>query len=432
MSGPAPELAGGVAVALLTLGCKVNRVESEDIAADLMGRGARVTCEDDAAVVVINTCTVTGEADVKARKAVRRALKAAREPVVVVTGCLASVDRASLEALGARVIVEPDKSRVAALVATRLALDGEPHGHEVRTGADFRTRAMLKVEDGCDNFCTYCIVPHARGVPRGVPLAQVVAGASALVNAGAREIVLTGINIGRYRDAATGADLAALVGAVAATGIERLRLSSIEPPDLTREFLAAVAAVPAFCAHLHVPLQSGSDEVLAAMGRHYTAEQFAQLIAGARKALPGLAVTTDVIAGFPGETARQADETRALCERVGFTKLHVFRYSERVGTPAATMPGQVSPAARSERAAALRLTGDALRSRYLAGCIGGEAHVLIERGHTVDDSGARIAVGTSEDYVRVRVDGADVSAGQVIAVRLLRSDGTLLVGEALE
>jgi threonylcarbamoyladenosine tRNA methylthiotransferase MtaB len=211
-----------------------------------------------------------------------------------------------------------------------------------------------------------------------------------------------------------------------------LRLSSIEPSDLTREFLATVAAVPAFCAHLHVPLQSGSDEVLAAMGRHYTAEQFAQLIAGARKALPGLAVTTDVIAGFPGETAWQADETRALCERVGFTKLHVFRYSERVGTPAATMPGQVSPAARSERAAALRLTGDALRSRYLAGRIGGEAHVLIERSHAVDDSGARIAVGTSEDYVRVRVDGADVSAGQVIAVRLLRSDGTLLVGEALE
>ena len=432
MSEPSPDATRAVSVAFRTLGCKVNHVESEDIAADLIGRGARLSGEDEAAVVVINTCTVTGEADAKARKAVRHALKAAAEPLVVVTGCLASVDRASLEALDERVVVEPDKSRVAELVAKRLGLDSGPRGHEVRAGADFHTRAMLKVEDGCDNFCSYCIVPYARGVPRGVALGEAEAEASALVSAGVREIVLTGINIGRYRDQASGADLAALVTAIAGTGIERLRLSSIEPPDLTREFLAAIAAVPAFCPHLHVPLQSGSDAVLAAMGRHYTAEQFAAFIGDARDALPHLAVTTDVIAGFPGETAAQADDTLALCEEIGFAKLHVFRYSERAGTPAAAMPGQVAPATKSERAAALRRTGDALRARYLAGRVGGEARVLIERGRAISDSGARIALGTSEDYVRVRVEGASVSTGQVTAVRLLSQDATGLVGKPLE
>jgi len=420
---------GSVPVAFRTLGCKVNRVESEDIAADLIGRGARLVDEDEAAVVVVNTCTVTGEADVKARKAVRHALKAAGSPLVVVTGCLASVDAASLEALDARVIVEPDKSRVAASVAAHLGLDDEPHGHGLRSGADFRTRAMLKVEDGCDNFCTYCIVPHARGVPRGAPLQDAVAEATAFVEAGAREIVLTGINVGRYRDPATGADLAALIAAVGSTGIERLRLSSIEPPDLTDTFLAAIAAVPAFCAHLHVPLQSGSDAVLAAMGRHYTAEEFVARIAAARAALPGLAITTDVIAGFPGETAAQAQETRALCERVGFAKLHVFRYSERAGTPAAAMPDQVSPAEKSLRAASLRLTGERLRARYLAARVSGHARILIERSHALDEAGTPLAYGTSADYLRVRVDALGLTAGQVVPVRLVRVEGTGLVGE---
>lgn len=420
---------GRVPVAFRTLGCKVNRVESEDIAADLIGRGARIVDEDEAAVVVVNTCTVTGEADAKARKAVRHALKAAGSPLVVVTGCLASVDAASLEALDVRVVVEPDKSRVAARVALQLGLDDEPHGHGLRSGADFRTRAMLKVEDGCDNFCTYCIVPHARGVPKGVPLAEALAEAEALVEAGAREIVLTGINIGRYRDPATGADLAALIAAVGGTGIERLRLSSIEPPDLTDEFLAVIADVPAFCAHLHVPLQSGSNAVLAAMGRHYTVEEFVERIVAARTALPGLAVTTDVIAGFPGETAAQASETRDLCERIGFAKLHVFRYSERAGTPAASMPDQVAPAEKSARAAALRRTGEALRARYLASRISGQARILIERSHAFDAAGTPLAYGTSADYLRVRVDALGLTAGQVVAVRLVRVDGTGLVGE---
>ena len=386
-----------VAVAFRTLGCKVNRVESDSIAAELLGRGARIVDEDEAEVVVINTCTVTAEADAKARKAIRQALRAERAPVVVVTGCLAALDAPALRALGVRVVVESDKERVAERVADLLGLDALAESRAcaaARAGAGFRTRAALKVEDGCDNFCTYCIVPHARGVPRGVPLADVLVEAEGLVTAGVREIVLTGINIGRYRDSATGADLAGLIGAVAQTGIERLRLSSIEPPDLTERVISVLAETPAVCEHLHVPLQSGSDAVLSAMGRTYSTGDYRRRITSARDAIPRLAVTTDVIAGFPGETGQAHAETLAFIEGLGFSKLHVFRYSVRPGTPAAGMV-QVAPEVRSERAAEIRALGDEMRGRYAASRTGCDAEVLVERvvGGVVS--------GTTRDYLKV-------------------------------
>lgn len=411
-----PETLG---VAFRTLGCKVNRVESEDIAVDLLGIGAHVCAEGDAAVIVVNTCTVTGEADAKARKAVRQCLSAARTPVVVVTGCLAAIDRPALEALGDRVVVEADKAQVAARVAGLLGVEEPgPHDHAVRAGEGFRTRAMLKVEDGCDNFCTYCIVPYARGVPRGVPLADVVEQARQLVAAGAREIVFTGINIGRYRDGE--ADLATLVSAVAATGIERLRLSSIEPPDLTARLLGVLAETPAVCAHLHVPLQAGSDQVLRAMHRVYDSSEYEALVAAARAALPGLAVTTDVMAGFPGETDEQATETLRFVERIGFAKLHVFRYSERPGTPAAAM-AQVAPELRAARASALRRAGEAMRASYIASRLGDTGEVLVESCDSV------AAEGTTRDYLRVRLDASSVRVGETHTVRLdrLGEDGVV-------
>ena len=405
--------AADVAVAFRTLGCKVNRVESDSIAAELLGRGARVVGEDEAAVVVINTCTVTAEADVKARKAVRQALRAMRAPVVVVTGCLAAVDAPALSALGERVVVESDKERVALRVAGLLGLDVDPQSHvkaRTRAGEGFRTRAMLKIEDGCDNFCTYCIVPRARGVPRAVTLGEAVAEAGGLVAAGTREIVLTGINIGRYRDLATGADLADLIGAVARTGIERLRLSSIEPPDLTKRLLAVLASTPAVCEHIHVPLQSGSDAVLSAMGRAYTTAEFAERIAAARGAIPGLAVTTDLIAGFPGETDDQHAETVAFVERMDFAKLHVFRYSVRPGTLAASM-AQVAPEVRSLRAAELRALGDQASERHVASRSGEMAEVLVER------VAGPVASGTTRDYLKVAFPATpETKVGDVVTV----------------
>ncbi|TLM78898.1 MAG: MiaB/RimO family radical SAM methylthiotransferase, partial [Actinobacteria bacterium] len=283
-------------------------------------------------------------------------------------------------------------------------------------GAAFRTRADLKVEDGCDARCAYCIVPDARGPARSVPWDDVLAQVAALATAGVSEVVLTGVNLGRYAD--TGRDLADLVRAVAAAGIPRVRLSSIEPLDLTERMLTALAETPQVCAHLHVPLQSGADAVLAAMRRGYTAAQYADAIARARAALPGLAVTTDVIAGFPGESPDDHAATIALCERLAFAKLHVFRYSEREGTPAATMPGSVPPATRTARAADLRAAGERLRATYLADAARRPEpqEVLVERVR------AGVAEGTTRDYVHVTWPVAGgARAGDVVSAELRES-----------
>ncbi len=386
-----------------TLGCKVNQVEAERIAAELIGSGARLVPEAEADVVIVTTCTVTGEADHKARKAVRHAHALAHSPVVVVTGCMAALDDGSLGTLGERVIVEADKAavpgRVRDLLGMRVAEKRPP-----RAGRGFHTRAMVKVEDGCDNFCAYCIVPHVRGVPRSVPLADVAAEVSALRDAGVREVVLTGINIGRYDDA--GVRLSELIEAVAATGIERIRLSSVEPEHVDARFLAVAAATPAFCRHLHVPLQSGSDAVLARMGRRYDTAAYAAIVARARETLPGLALTTDVIAGFPGETDAEAAETLAFLERTGFAKLHVFRYSARAGTPAAARDDQVPPATIASRAAALRDLGHRMRVAHLRSQVGLELDVLVERE----------GEGVSRDGSRVRFDPASAAPGSRVSL----------------
>jgi threonylcarbamoyladenosine tRNA methylthiotransferase MtaB len=412
-----PHVSGRVSVAIRTLGCKVNRVESESILADLLGTGAVLADEDCAAVIVINTCTVTGEADAKARKAVRHALASANSPVVVVTGCLASLDAPALRSLSPRVIVEPDKGRVAEAVGEALGVTDRwnraPRTEVAPWGEGFRARAMLKVQDGCDSFCAYCIVPHARGVPRSVPLRQIAERSGELASAGAREIVLSGINVGRYRDGS--ADLADVVAAVAATGVARVRLSSIEPQHLSARLLEVLGSTPAVCAHLHVPLQSGSNRVLGLMGRSYTTDQYARGIAEARTALAGLSVTTDLIAGFPTETDADHADGLEFVQAMGFAKMHVFRYSERSGTPAAREP-QVAPQVRARRAAELRALGETMRRDYLASRSGETAELLVE---TVADG---MATGTTREYIRASLAAEELAVGEIVEV---------LLGEAL-
>ncbi len=428
-----------LAVALRTLGCKVNRVESEDIAADLLGRGVRIVGEDEAAVVVVNTCTVTGEADAKARKAVRQALNAERSPIVVVTGCMATLSGPALEKLSDRVVVESDKHLVPSRVAEALGLGAEGSGAEpqdagvselhpaqpvsadtsgpVSGGPAFRTRAMLKIEDGCDAFCSYCIVPYARGVPRPVPFEAIVARAEQLVSRGAREIVLTGVNLGRYRDDSR--FLADVVRRVASAGISRLRLSSIEPLDLTDGLLGVLASTPAACQHLHVPLQSASDRVLGLMNRRYSAADFERATSRAREAMPGLALTTDVIAGFPGEADCDASETLAFCREMGFAKIHVFRYSERAGTAAAEMPEVVPPSVRAARAASLRELDAELQAAFALAHKGAEVEVLVERVES-SPGGRSVGLGTARDYLKVAIESGDrLEVGELVTATVV-------------
>jgi threonylcarbamoyladenosine tRNA methylthiotransferase MtaB len=395
-------------IAFLTLGCKVNQTESDAIA-DALGVAASREVED-ADVVVINTCTVTGEADHKARKSVRHALGLPKQPAVVVTGCLAALDADGLRALSDRVVVEADKSRVPQRV--RQALGDRPLESAPR-GTARRARVQLKVEDGCDAFCTYCIVPYARGLPRAVPLAEIERQARSLATDRVSEVVLTGINIGRYRDGEM--RLGDVVRAVAEAGIPRVRVSSIEPGDVTDDLLGAVASLPAFCRHLHVPLQSGSDAVLARMGRPYDTRAYAATLSRVREALPGMAITTDVIVGFPEETDAEFAETRAFVEAQQFSRLHVFRYSPRPGTPAAEMPGQVPAPVKAARAAALRELGERLHAEFAATMVGQAAELLVER--IAEQGGERLAEGTTREYLRLAVRCApDARAGDLVEV----------------
>ena len=416
-------------VAFVTLGCKVNQTESESIAEQLASAGLSAAAGDaQPSVIVINTCTVTGEADVKARKAIRRALALPGEPRVIVTGCMAVVDPEGVAALGDRVTVEPDKSRVAGAV-----LESAEPGTAVRPDArvtpvrtDRRARVQIKVQDGCDAYCAYCIVPYARGVPRSVAVGEVLAEVTRLHAEGVGEVVLTGINIGRYDDG--GLRLPGLVERVAATGIRRVRISSIEPDDVTPELLE-VMGHPSVARHLHVPLQSGCDVTLAGMGRRYDTARYADVVARIRAAVPGIAVTTDLLVGFPGETDEHFERTLAFVREMGLARLHVFRYSARPGTVAAALPDQVPAPVRAARGVAARVLGDELACEWASTLAGSNTDVLVER-----IAGAR-AEGTSGEYVRVSFDvpdGASVAVGDIERIAVTGSEGAAASGERID
>lgn len=411
-------------LAVRTLGCKVNQAETDALVGGLLAAGVTLSPENEAGVVVVNTCTVTGEADRKARKAVRRALKADGAPVVIVTGCAAAVDPAGLAALDPRVVVEPDKDALAARLEGLLLPAGTgPSETGSPAGPSLRTRAIVKVQDGCDSGCAYCVVPRARGAGRSVPAAAVLARVEILLEAGTAEVVLTGVNLGRYRDDAT--DLAGLVRAVAALGVRRVRLSSIEPLELSDGLVETLGSTGAVCPHLHVPLQSGSDEVLARMRRGYTVAEYSRRVEAAREAIPGLALTTDVIVGFPGESERDSEETAEVCKEHAFSKIHVFRYSARPGTPAAAMAAQVAPREREARGARLRALGDGLRRDFARARVGGTAEVLVEGR---DGEGA---LGTTEDYLRAVVSGSDAPVGAVAKARITSAEAGVVRAEPL-
>jgi len=416
-------------IAFRTLGCKVNRAESDEISDAVVGRGATLVSEDEAGVVVVNTCTVTAEADRKSRKAIRRALRMPEEPVVVVTGCLAVRDASGLAAVGKRVVVEADKKRLPDLLSALVGVDAVERRvpSAVRAGEGFRTRAVVKVEDGCDCSCAYCIVPLVRGLPRATPLADVVSQVEELVEAGVAEVVLTGINLGRY--SSEGADLSGLLRSVAATGVRRLRISSVEPLDLTERLVETLTAIPSLCPHLHVPLQSGSDSVLAAMGRCYTVAEYSERLEAVREAVPDVAVTTDVMAGFPGETESDAVATAEAVERLGFTRLHVFRYSRRPGTRAAGMSGEIEPRVMSKRAARLRDTDARLREAHMLSRVGRTAEVLVEKVWARE--GVMLAEGTTEDYLTLRLAGTGYAPGDVVEAKIASNRGEYVLGEVV-
>ena len=404
-------------VAVVNLGCRVNRVEADLIAERLEGYGCAIAGEGEAQAIVVNTCAVTAEAEAKTRKTVRHCAQLPQAPLVVATGCVANLFSDEIRALGPNVVVEPDKARVADLVADSLGL-GSCAGPDVRgdkptpTG---RTRPGVKVQDGCDNRCTYCIVWKARGASRSVDAGEVLDRVRAACDRGAREVVLTGINLGCYNQQTAGGSLGLpelLRLILERTNVGRLRLSSIEPPDVTPQLVRAMAdAGERVAPFLHVCLQSGCDDTLARMGRVYDTSLYRERIAMARELLPGLSLGTDLIVGFPGETDEEFSQSLAFSREMRFSKMHVFRYSKRPGTPAATMEEQVPPRVMAERGAAMRACADAMRTQAARELVGSEDLVVVQYpGRGVSGGLFDVLVDPSvpvDDLVRVRLASCD-------------------------
>jgi len=424
--------------AITTLGCKVNQFETQAIEAILADNGFLPADECEAAdLIIINTCAVTAESGRKSRQAVRRLKSENPNAVCAVCGCFSQLSPGDAAELGADVVHgSGDKKRF--IDDIMRALDDrrfysyidDPFARrvfeELPGGAvGGRTRAMLKIQDGCVNFCTYCIIPYTRGRLRSLPLESCAAQTEALASEGYRELVVTGIEIASYgRDLAPAKTLADAVEAIAETaGDMRIRLGSLEPTVITEDFCKRLAASGKVCNHFHLSLQSGCDETLKRMGRKYDTSRFYESVLLLRGTFPGCAITADLITGFPGETPREFSQTLEFIEKCAFASMHIFPYSERAGTKAAGLPGRVPLKERERRSHEASLIASAMRRTYLEGQIGSVQNVLYE-----SRSGS-VSYGHAPNNAVVSAQG-DLR-GRIVPTLITGSDGTALQGEPI-
>jgi threonylcarbamoyladenosine tRNA methylthiotransferase MtaB len=421
-----------------SLGCKLNQAEMEALERVALRQGHQVLSDPaDADWAVVNTCTVTHVAARKSRQLVRRLRRQNPRLQVAVVGCYAEMSGAAVRELEgvALVLGTGDKDRV---IDRILALEGDAasaspivYADPIAIPAFSRTRALLPVQDGCDNRCTYCLVTIARGPSRSRPLDEVLAEAQARAEEGYQELVLTGVHIGAYgADLSPASSLADLLRALlVGTSAPRLRLSSIEPWDLSIELLELLIE-ERVCRHLHLPLQSGCDATLRRMGRNYTAAMFAALVAAARAIDPDVAVTTDVMVGFPGETDEEFECSLRFIEEIGFSRLHVFRYSPRPGTLAADMPDQVAPEVSRERSERLITMGREHSRRFHERFVGRRVQVLFESAEP-----ARAATrwsGLTDTYIRVWVESPEDLHNRLLTVQITHADEEGSIGEIVD
>lgn len=400
-------------VALETLGCKLNQYETDAIAAGFIRLGWSVVGPNEAAdVYVVNTCTVTNKADRKSRWTVSRHLTPTdAERLVVVTGCYAESGRERLESMDGVTFIVPNarKNQIPLLIDSHFSGEvaapdlppPDPFGFSAHPKI-FHTRASLKIQDGCDNFCTFCIIPAVRGRALSRPFDEVLAAARELIAGGRRELVLTGVNMGRWRDGERAfTDLVAAL--LDLDGDFRLRITSLEPEGLGEAF-ADLLLHPKMCPHLHLCLQSASPRVLLAMRREYNVEQYRSLVKLCRSRRPDLNLTTDVIVGFPGETEDDFERTRACVAEFGFGFVHIFPYSKRQETRAERMSGQIDDRVKRLRASALHDVMEEERRRVLTGMIGQRRRVLVETPNSPRTADTWLR-GLTEDYFPVRFCG---------------------------
>ena len=428
-------------VALATLGCKVNQFETESMEGLFKQAGYDIVpFEQQAEVYVINTCSVTSMSDRKSRQMVRRAQHANPQAIIAVCGCYAQVSPEDVKGIeGVRVVLgTKERAHIVDYVEQAAREDGvvldavgdimQAHTFEDIPLYDMpqRTRAFLKIEDGCENFCSYCIIPYARGPVKSRQPEAVRREAEKLVAAGFKEIVLTGIHLGAYgRDLAEDVRLVDACRAVLAVpGLRRLRLGSLESLELSPELFALIREDARFCPHLHLPLQAGSDAILQAMNRHYDTAEFARLIANVEREVPGIAVSTDIIVGFPGETEELFQESLDFVARMNFARMHVFPYSRRAGTPAAARKDQVPGPVKKERVHRMQALGARNSEEFHRMFLGQTLDVLFET------TTGGITDGLTNNYVRVYTDQPVVN-GDIYAVKMEKRYKDGLWGQVL-
>jgi threonylcarbamoyladenosine tRNA methylthiotransferase MtaB len=409
------------------LGCKVSQADAMLARRSLLAAGHTEAPESEAELHVINTCCITAEAESKSRQSVRRSLRSGRVGQVFVGGCAVNLNAGQFGDIDERVTPFVGAADdVAAAMGGHDGLGCVDLGHDVLArerarGPDAqpaRTRGFVKVQDGCDCHCAYCIIPTVRGAARSRPVSAILAEVAERVRTGQPEMVMTGISVGDYRDPEAGLELGELMVAVARVpGVERVRLSSVEVIHVKDTLLQALATEPKLCPHLHVPMQSGDDDVLRAMGRHYTSAEYLGHIERVRAVAPGVNVTTDVIVGFPTEDEAAFERTLAAVDAAQITRVHVFPYSPRPGTVAADLGDRVEPAEKKRRSAALRGRSE-LRSRlHRSARLGGHERVLIDKvaetqcsGYTADYTRCYLPAGAGPRGGLVDVECLDLHA----------------------
>ncbi|MDO8885849.1 tRNA (N(6)-L-threonylcarbamoyladenosine(37)-C(2))-methylthiotransferase MtaB [Candidatus Oleimmundimicrobium sp.] len=418
--------------AIHTLGCKVNQYESERIAGEFLRQGFKfVDFTELADIYIINTCMVTNATEAKSRKIIRRATRKNPQSLIVVTGCYAELkpDDINLIEHVNLVVKNSEKSNLVHLVTEALSVSNTVKKSELSEKVNFRTRALVKIQDGCNQFCSYCIIPYARGALKSRSLREVVSEVEELVDMGTKEVVLTGIHLGKYGQDIQEEGLLEklLLKLNDIEGLKKIRLSSIEPKEITPNLISLMSSKPKICRHFHIPLQSGSDKILRSMNRNYTAEDFNKVVRQIKSLIPEVAITTDVIVGFPGETEECFQQTVSVIEKISFRKLHVFRFSPRSGTKAAEMDCKILDSIKESRSRKLIKIGEMLADNFLNQFLGRELDVLVEKFND-----KKLLMGHTDNYIKVNFEGSDILRGQIVSVRALEVQNGEIFGKIVD
>lgn len=428
-----------------TLGCKVNQCESESIAKYLVLSGW-LSAEDGtgADVCIINTCTVTGKASMQSRQAIRRAIRSNPGAKIIVTGCYAETEPDELKKIKGvhHIIGQKEKHKILSIAQSCFSVDTPlSYNDELIDNNGFmrlpalhsesRTRVFLKIQDGCEAFCAYCIVPYARGKSRSMPLETVIESIKNIKKAGHREVVLSGIHIGKYgQDLSAKTTLFSLLNLLNTSNvIDRIRISSIEPNELVPELIRLTAKSDIICRHFHIPLQSGDNEILKKMRRPYTREFFKDLITKINNHIPDAAIGADILVGFPGETDEAFENTYSLIHELPVSYLHVFPFSPRKNTVAENLSGRVPADIIKSRCAVMRKLGSLKKASFYKKAVGADIDALIEEKR---DPQSNLLKGLSSNYIPVLINGDDCTKNSIVKVNIKRAWGNYVEGTMYE